>query len=72
MPLRLISNFFNTKPRKQAKIIKYCISKVAIEAVVRRCSVTKMFTEFPQNSSENTSAGVSSLIKLHASRLELY
>ena len=35
------------------------------EAVVRRCSVEKVFLKISQNSQENTSARVSFLIKLH-------
>ena len=31
MAQRQISDFFNTKPKKQAKIIKYCISTVTNE-----------------------------------------
>ena len=37
-------------------------------AVVRRCSVKKVFLEILQNLQENTSARVSFLIKLQASR----
>ena len=37
------------------------------EAVIRRCSVKKVFLEISQNSQENTCAKVSFLIKLHAS-----
>ena len=37
------------------------------EAVVRRCSVEKVFLEMLQNSQENTCAGVSFLIKLQTS-----
>ena len=36
------------------------------EAVVRRCSVKKVFLKFLQNSQENTCARVSFLIKLQA------
>ena len=36
------------------------------EAVVRRCSVKKVFLEMSQNSQENTCARVSFLIKLQA------
>ena len=36
------------------------------EAVVRRCSVEKVFLEISQNSQENTCARVSFLIKLQA------
>ena len=36
------------------------------EAVVRRCSVKKVFLEISQNSQENTCARVSFLIKLQA------
>ena len=38
-----------------------------LEAVVRRCSVRKVFLEISQNSQENTCARVSFLIKLQAS-----
>ena len=38
--------------------------QVIIEAVVRRCSVKKVFIEISQNSRENTCARVSFLIKL--------
>ena len=31
MPQKRISDFFNTKPKKKAKIIQYCISKVTNE-----------------------------------------
>ena len=37
------------------------------EAVVRRCSVKKVFLKISQNSQENTCAKVSFLIKLQAS-----
>ena len=36
------------------------------EAVVRRCSIKKVFLEMLQNSQENTCARVSFLIKLQA------
>ena len=36
------------------------------EAVVRRCSVKKVFSEMSQNSQENTCARVSFLVKLQA------
>ena len=36
------------------------------EAVVRRCSIKKVFLEISQNSKENTSARDSFLIKLQA------
>ena len=39
------------------------------EAVVRRCSVKKVFLEILQNSEENTGARVSFLIKLQAKGL---
>ena len=42
------------------------------EVVFLRCSVKKMFLEFPQNSQENTCARVCFLIKLQALALELY
>ena len=42
-------------------------SLVNAEAVVQRYSVKKMFSEFSQNSQENTCAKVSFLIKLQAS-----
>ena len=38
----------------------------ATDAVIRRCSVKKMFLEISQNSQENTCARVSFLIKLQA------
>ena len=38
----------------------------SIEAVVRRCSVKKVFLEISQNSQENTCARDSFLIKLQA------
>ena len=47
---------------------KYLVS----EAVVRSCSVKKVFLEISQNSQENTCARVSFLIKLPASCLQLY
>ena len=43
-----------------------------IEAVVRRCSLKKVFLKISQNSQENTCARVSFLIKLQASGLQLY
>ena len=43
-----------------------------IEAVVRMCSVKKVFLEISQNSQESTCARVSVLIKLQASGLQLY
>ena len=46
-------------PRKFQTILK-------TEAVVRRCSVKKMFLEISQNSQENTCVRVSFLIKLQA------
>ena len=42
------------------------------EAVVRRCSVKKVFLKISQNSKENTGARVSFLIKLQTSGLQLY
>ena len=42
------------------------------EAVVRRCSLKKMFLEISQKSQENTCARASFLIKLQASGLQLY
>ena len=43
-----------------------------LEAVVRSCSVKKVFLEISQNSQENTCARVSFLIKLQSSGLQLY
>ena len=40
---------------------------ISLEAVVRRCSVKKVFLEILQNSQENTCAGISFFIKLQAS-----
>ena len=40
---------------------------VATEAVVRKCSVKKVFLEISQNSQENTCARASFLIKLKVS-----
>ena len=40
-----------------------------IEAVVRRCSVKKVFLNISQNSQENTCAWVSFFMKMHASGL---
>ena len=45
---------------KRAKVFRFAY----IEAVVRRCSVKKVFLEISQNSQENTCARVSFLIKL--------
>ena len=42
------------------------------EAVVRRCSVKKVYLEISQNSQEKTCARFSFLIKLQAWRLQLY
>ena len=42
------------------------------EAVVRRCSVKKVFLELSQNSQENTCARFFVLVKLQASSLQLY
>ena len=42
----------------------FFLNKVFSEAVVRRCSVKKVFLEISQNSQENTCARVSFLIKL--------
>ena len=42
------------------------------EAVVRRCSLKKMFLDISQKSQENTCARASFLIKLQASGLQLY
>ena len=42
------------------------------EAVVRRCSVKKMFLNISQNSQENTCARCSFLIKLQSWRLQLF
>ena len=40
--------------------------RLVTEAVVRRCSIKKVFLEIPQNSQENTCARDSLLIKLQA------
>ena len=40
--------------------------RLVTEAVVRRCSIKKVFLEIPQNSQENTCAGGSFLITLQA------
>ena len=44
--------------------------KVSSEAVVRRCSLKKVFLEISQNSQKNTCARDSSLIKLQS--LQIY
>ena len=46
-----------------AGLFKGCSTKEA-EAVVRRCSLKKVFLEISQNSQENNCARVSFLIKL--------
>ena len=43
------------------------MKEIWIEAVVRRCSVEKVFLEISQNSQENTCARVTFSIKLQAS-----
>ena len=48
------------------KYSPYNINQRYAEAVVRRCSVEKVFLEISQNSQENTYARVSFLIKLQA------
>ena len=40
-----ISDFFNTKPNKQAKIIKYCISKRQMRQKTKK---TKLYVKRPQ------------------------
>ena len=55
--------------KKKSKFIKY---QETTEAASRRCSVKKVFLEFSQNSTENTCARVSLLIKLHARGQQLY
>ena len=42
------------------------------QAVVRRCSLKKLFLEISQNSQENTCARVSFLIKLHGLACNLF
>ena len=42
------------------------------EAAVRICSTKYVFLNISQNSQESTCTGVSSLIKLYTSSLELY
>ena len=42
------------------------------EAVVRRCSIKKVFLKISQNSQEDTCARISFLIKLQAWELQLY
>ena len=44
----------------------------AAEAVARRCSVQNVFLKLSQNLQENTCAGVSFLIKLQDSNMQLY
>ena len=53
---------------KRNEYSPYNINQSYAEAVVRRCSVEKVFLEISQNSQENTCARVSFLIKL----LQLY
>ena len=48
-------------------MLKVIVIVVIREAVVRKCSVKKVFWKIPQNSQENTCARVSFLIKLQAS-----
>ena len=40
-----VSDFFNTKPNKQAKIIKYCISKRQMKQKTKK---TKFYVKRPQ------------------------
>ena len=48
------------------------LGKLEKEEFIRKCSVKKVFLKTSQNSQENTFVGVSFLIKLQASGLNLY
>ena len=48
------------------------ILSMSSQAVVRRCSLKKVFLEISQNSKENTSARVSFFIKLHGLACNLF
>ena len=64
-----IFNFKSTNSHSLSTFTS-CVSKRGgiknLEAVVRRCSVKKLFLEISQNSQENTCVRVSFLIKLQA------
>ena len=62
--ITMLGPFFTTRFRY------FDMEMLYAEAVVRRCSVNKVFLEISQNSQENTCARVSFLIKLQA--LQLY
>ena len=51
---------------------RFYVTACYVEAVVRRCSVKKVFLEVSQNSPENTCVKISFLIKLQAQGLQLY
>ena len=51
---------------KMLKRANKCIINISKEAVIRRCSVKKVFLKILESSQENTCASVSFLIKLQA------
>ena len=52
--------------------VTFLAAQGSTDAVVQRCFVKKVFLKIPQNSQEKTCAGVTLLIKLQASGLQLY
>ena len=57
---------------KNDSLYAYILSVKSTEAAIWTSSVIKMFFKISQNSREDTCAGVSHLVKLHAERLQLY
>ena len=66
-----MSYWYQTKMKMRLIIVSTSFYFTS-EAVVRRCSVKKVFLEISQNSQENTCARVSFLVKLQASSLQFY
>ena len=52
--------------------VTFLAAQGSTDAVVQKCFVKKVFLKIPQNSQEKTCAGVTLLIKLQASGLQLY
>ena len=64
--LNYVASVANAYSKSAVSALKHGVKVRLTEAIVRRCSVKKVFLEIFQNSQENTSARVSSLIKLQA------
>ena len=64
--LNYVASVANAYSKSAVSALKHGMKVRLTEAIVRRCSVKKVFLEIFQNSQENTSARVSSLIKLQA------